>query len=405
MNASDVVITGTGIISPLGDTLDAVFQRACEGAASFVTPTVFDASALPGHLVAEVREFAPEKYVRTGNIRPLDRTGRLALVGAELALADAGWDARTRGERPIGLVVGTMFCSVRTIAEFDRRGLQAGPQFVSPMDFSNTVLNAAAGQVAIWHRLTGVNSTVAAGAASGVQALGYAAELIRAGRADVLVAGGAEEICFESALGFARAGRLAKPDQERPGCGVPFDARRTGAVLGEGAAFVVLEAEDVARARGARVIGRLRGWASGYDPDALAGRSPTGDVLAHTIDSALADAGVSRVDVVSASASGVPDLDLAEASAIAAALGTTLPVTAIKSVTGESLGAAGALQAILALQAMRCRRIPGVAGLEIVDPAVRINIDAAARPLEAERALVTSASHEGNAVALVISLN
>ena len=301
--------------------------------------------------------------------------------------------------------LGTMFCSVRTIGEFDRRGLQAGPQFVSPMDFSNTVLNAAAGQVAIWHRLTGVNSTVAAGAASGAQALVYAAELIRTGRADVLVAGGAEEICFESAFGFARAGRLARPDGERPGCGVPFDVRRTGAILGEGAAFVVLEAEETARARNARVVGRVIGWANGYDPDALRGDRTSGDVLAHTIEHALSDAAVSHVDMVSASASGAPALDVAEAAAIAAAAGSQTPVTAIKSMAGESLGAAGALQAIVALHAMRCRRLPGVAGLHAPDPAVRINVDQATRPITGERALVTATSHEGNAVALVLSLS
>src|SRR5579872_582625 len=228
-----VVITGVGVISPLGDRADAVFQRACEGGPPFGPATVFDGARMPGYVFAEVPAFAPERYVRTGNIRPLDRTGRLALVGAALAIGDSGWDGDARARQPIGLVLGTMFCSVRTIGEFDRRGLQAGPQFVSPMDFSNTVLNAAAGQVAIWHGLTAVNSTVAAGSASGAQALGYAAELIRRGRADVLVAGGAEEVCFESALGFARAGRLARPDGDRPGCGVPFDARRSGAVLGE----------------------------------------------------------------------------------------------------------------------------------------------------------------------------
>jgi 3-oxoacyl-[acyl-carrier-protein] synthase II len=352
-----------------------------------------------------VPQFAPEKHVRAGNIRPLDRTGRLALVGAELALADSGWDADARARQPLGLILGTMFCSVRTIGEFDRRGLQAGPQFVSPMDFSNTVLNAAAGQVAIWHGLTAVNSTVAAGSASGAQALGYAAELIRTGRADVLVAGGAEEVCFESALGFARAGRLARPDGDRPGCGVPFDARRTGAVLGEGAAFLVLEADEVAAARGARVVGCLRGWANGFDPDALVSSTHESDTLARTIEQALKDADVPGVDAVSSSASGHPILDLREASAIAAAVGTTTPVTAVKSMTGESLGAAGALQAILALHAMRCRRLPGIAGLSDVDPGVRIDVTSSSRPLMAERALVTATSHEGNAVALVLSLN
>jgi len=399
-----VVITGVGVISPLGDRADAVFQRACDGRPPFAPPTVFDRAAMPGYLFAEVPEFAAEKYVRPGNIRPLDRTGRLALVGAELALADSGWDADARATQDIGLILGTMFCSVRTIGEFDRRGLQAGPQFVSPMDFSNTVLNAAAGQVAIWQRLRGVNSTVAAGAASGAQALVYAAELIRNGRADVLVAGGAEEICFESALGFARAGRLARPDGDTPGRGVPFDARRTGAILGEGAAFAVLEAEEIAAARGAQIAGRLRGWANGYDPDALVSSVHESDVFAKTIEHALRDADVPRVDVVSSSASGHPILDLREAFAIAAAAGAETPVTAIKSVTGESLGASGALQAVIALYAMRCRRLPGISGLSSVDPLVRLNIDASTRPLAAERALITATSHEGHAVALVLSL-
>ncbi|HEX4567800.1 MAG TPA: beta-ketoacyl synthase N-terminal-like domain-containing protein [Vicinamibacterales bacterium] len=401
----NVVITGVGVISPLGDRPDTVFQCACDGRPAFGAPTVFDPTMVPGQLVAEVPDFAPEPYVRAGNIRPLDRTGRLALVAAELALADSGWDANARAGQPIGLILGTMFCSVRTIGEFDRRGLQAGPQFVSPMDFSNTVLNAAAGQVAIWHRLTGVNSTVAAGAASGVQALGYAAELIRAGRADVLVAGGAEEICFESSLGFARAGRLARSDGDRPGCGVPFDSRRTGAVLGEGAAFLVLEAEEIAGARGARIAGRLRGWANAYDPDALANGDHRSDVLEQAIEHAVRDADVSGVDVVSASASGHPILDLHESIGIAAAAGRDIPVTAIKAVAGESLGAAGALQTIVAMHAMRCRLLPGIAGLLSVDPGVRINIDAFTRPLAAERALVTATSHEGHAVALVLSLN
>src|SRR5262249_41347692 len=152
-------------------------------------------------------------------------------------------------------------------------------------------------------------------------------------------------------------------DGARPGCGAPFDARRTGAILGEGAAFAVLEAEEVARARGARITGRFQGWANGYDPDALSGGVRGGDVLAQTIGRALADADVRRVDVVSASASGDPSLDALEATAIAATVGAETPVTAIKSVTGESLGAAGAMQAILALHAMRCRRVPGISGL------------------------------------------
>ena len=401
----NVVITGMGVICALGDRPEAVFDALCEGRTAFAPPTVFPADAVPGHLAAEVTGFAPEKYLRPGNIRPLDRTGRLAVVGVELALADSGWSLELRNTHAVGLVLGTMFCSVRTIGEFDRRALQAGPEYASPMDFSNTVLNAAAGQVAIWQRLRGVNSTVTAGAASGVQALGYAMQLVRSGRADVLVAGGAEELCFESFLGFERAGRLARPIDGAPGCAVPFDARRTGAVLGEGAAFLVLEAEEVARARGARVLGRILGSANGYDPDVLAGSADDGRALARTIGRALQDggAGAGTNGAVSAAASGSPTLDRREAAAIESVVGTLTPVTAIKAVAGEALGASGALQAIAMIEAMRGGRLPGIAGLAGVEAAIGLDVSAATRPCHATRALVTTLTPEGNCAALVLA--
>jgi 3-oxoacyl-[acyl-carrier-protein] synthase II len=403
----NVVITGRGLVCPLGDRAETVFGALCDGRTAFAAPTVFPAASLPGHLTAEVRDFAAEKYLRPGNIRPLDRTGRLALVGVELALADAGWPLDLRSDQVIGLVVGTMFCSVRTIGEFDRRAMQAGPEYASPMDFSNTVLNAAAGQVAIWQRLRGVNSTVAAGAASGVQAIGYATQLIRSGREDVLVAGGAEELCFESSLGFKSAGRLAQPIDGAPGCSVPFDSRRTGALLGEGAAFLVLEAADVAAARGARVLGQIRGIANGYDPGAFARRPDEGTTLGRTIERALRDAAgaANAIGAVSASASGSPDLDRREAAAIAAVLDRRAPVTAIKAMAGEALGASGALQAIAALEALRGGRLPGIAGLACPDPAIRLDIAASTRPVDGTSALVTSITPEGNCAAIVLSID
>ena len=273
------------------------------------------------------------------------------------------------------------------------------------MDFSNTVLNAAAGQVAIWQRLRGVNTTIAAGSASGLQALGYAAQLIRTGRADVLVAGGAEEICFESFYGFVRAGRLAH-DGTGVACAGPFDAARQGATLGEGAAFLVLEAEDVAVARGARILGRIVGTANGYDPDAWAGTASS-PALARTINRALRDAAIEVADLgaVAASANGGPILDQREAAAIEATVGRHTPVTAIKSMTGETLGASGALQAMTALQSLRAGRLPGVAGLQNLNPAIHLAVAPATCPIHASRALVTALTPEGNCAALVLAVD
>lgn len=403
----EVVVTGIGALCALGDRPDTLFEALCEGRTAFAAPTVCPPDAVPGHVAAEVPGFAAEKYLRPGNIRPLDRTGRLALVGVELALADSGWTLELRKTHAIGLVVGTMFCGVRTICEFDRRAQQAGPEYASPLDFSNTVLNAAAGQVAIWQKLRGINSTIAAGSASGVQAIGYAAELIRDGRADVLIAGGADELCFESFLGFSRAGWLAPPSDGAPGRARPFDAHRTGAVLGEGAAFLVLEDEQAATSRGATILGRVLGNASGYDPGALHGDPRDGRALARTIERSLRVSGTDAraIDAVSASANGSPAIDPCEAAAVESTIGAHTPVTAIKAMTGEALGASGALQAIAALLSMRNCRLPGIAGLTTPDPAVHLDIAATTRPIRATRALVTTVTPEGNCGALVLAID
>ena len=153
-------------------------------------------------------------------------------------------------------MLGTMFCSVRTISQFDRRALEVGPAYASPMDFSNTVINAAAGQTAIMHNLRGINSTISTGTTSGLQAISYATEVIRSGRARAVLAGGADEMCFESFYGFDRAGLLCRSDQCEGDFPIPFDKRRNGFALGEGAAFLMLENATFARQRGAHVLGR-----------------------------------------------------------------------------------------------------------------------------------------------------
>jgi len=401
-----VVVTGMGAICALGDHPRTIYEALCEGRTGFAPPTLFPADLVPDHLVAEVRDFAPQNYVKTGNVRPLDRTGRLALVGVELALADSGWTADKRAEQGVGLILGTMFCSVRTIGEFDRRAQQAGPEYASPLDFSNTVLNAAAGQVAIWQKLRGVNTTIATGATSGLHAIGYAAQLIRNGRADALVAGGVEEICYESFYGFYRAGRLSPPDGGAPGRVAPFDVARAGSAMGEGAAFLVLEAEETARARGAQILARVSGFGNAFDPDTRE-QTPRRSVLAWSIAHALADAGVAGSDIgaVVSSASGSLALDAREGAGINAALGATVPVTAIKSMTGEALGASGALQTLTAIEALRGGHLPGIAGLTRVDPSLTLAVSAETRPLRATRALVTAIAPEGNCCAVVLGID
>ena len=207
-----IAVTGIGLLSALGDSLAALDEALVAGADGLRPVTVVSTDGLGECVAGEIADFDAARYLGDGNLRPLDRTSRLATAAASLALRDAGLAEILRaddaadgplGDR-VGLVLGTMFGSVRTIAEFDRRALTAGPSYVSPLDFANSVINAAAGHAAIWLGLRGTNATLAGGASAGAQAIGYAADQLRDGRADVLLAGGAEELSFEALLGMTR---------------------------------------------------------------------------------------------------------------------------------------------------------------------------------------------------------
>jgi 3-oxoacyl-[acyl-carrier-protein] synthase II len=335
----------------------------------------------------------------------IDKTGQLAIVAAQRALAAAEFAAVPPD---LGLALGTMFSGAHTIGEFDRRAQTAGPAGASPLDFANTVLNAAAGQAAIRLSLRGVNTTISAGHASGLQAIAYASDLVAGNRSTALLAGGVEEICFESYLGFCRAGLICGTNG-RPGhVPVPFDAARTGLALGEGAAFVVLERESSAAARGARILAEIAGHATLTDADALHQGYCSREVMASAIRLALdrAKVSVDEVDAVSAAANGSYAGDEEEAAALCdvfADRATRPAITAIKSVLGETLGASGALQVIAMVEAMRDGRLPGIRGLR--EPgrcSMAGALSDAARRVRIQRALVIAASPEGPCCAFVL---
>jgi 3-oxoacyl-(acyl-carrier-protein) synthase len=396
-----VVITGAGVISPLGDSPGELHRALCAGESGLKPVEVFATDGLGPRRAGEVRPFEPREYLGERNLRPIDRTARLLLAAAQRALEDSGWTPERRRESEVGLLLGTTFCSVRTIAEFDRRGMQLGPSYVSPFDFANSVINAAAGQAAIWHDLRGVNSTISAGEASGLLALASAADLIRTGRAGALLAGGAEELCYESFLGFDRAGRLCPVEQDP----LPFDARRGGFALAEGAALLMLEEAEAAAARGARVLGEVVGSGSAFDAS-LDGEGMAGAV-ARALRLALADAGLepAAIGCLSAGANGSVEADRREARGVAEAFGgATLPVTAIKSMLGEALGASGAFQAVALLGTLGDGVLPGIRGLgQPAEDCPLSNLSAASRRLDSLRhGIAVAAGSGGHTCAVVL---
>lgn len=397
------------MISPLADSAAGLHAALCKGESAAKPIELFPTDAIGCRQAGEIRPFEPRDYLGEVNLRPIDRTSRLLLVAAQGALAASGWTPELRAEREVGLALGTTFCSVRTIAEFDRRGMQLGPSYASPLDFANSVINAAAGQAAIWHKLRGVNSTISAGEASGLQAIAFAADLIRGGRAEALLAGGAEELCFESFLGYYRAGRLcgsAGGGEEIP---VPFDARRNGFLLAEGAALLALEGAGTAAARGAAVLAEVLGHGSAFA--ASREESDAAQAVARAVRLALDDAGVlpEQIDALSASASGSVAVDRWEAMGVAKALGpraAELPVTAVKSMLGEAMGASGALQTVALLGTLGDGMVPGIRGLERVEEGFPLSGAAAeTRRVAVRRALVTAVGADGHCCALVLGLH
>jgi 3-oxoacyl-[acyl-carrier-protein] synthase II len=409
-----VMVTGAGVVSPLADSTAALHAALCRGERALGPPEDPDLaglhSPLAHPLVGQLRGFDPATYVGEGNFRPLDRTGRLAVAAAELALAAAGWSREARRLADVGFVLGTMFGSVRTIAEFDRRALTAGPNYVKPFDFANSVINAAAGQAAIWHGLRGVNATVAGGTGAGVQALGYAAGLVAGGQADALLAGGADELCLESFLGFGRAGLLCNANGHGPARPVPFDARRNGFAPAEGAALLVLEPAESAARRGAPILGEILGQGAAFDPARGSDPDSAAGAVARAVLAALEAAAVDPGELAcaSTSASGSVTLDRYEAAGLARALGAAaaeLPVTAAKAGLGEALGASGALQTAVLLEALRTGELPGVAGLERLEAGLPLaGIRAESTRISGRIGLVTALDRHGGAHALVLSV-
>ena len=407
--ARKVVITGGGVLSALGIGRREVFRCLLEGRNGLRepegVPEDWPRLGWVGGRVGALNGSGPETVLEGGNLRPLDRPSRLATAAVQLALADGGvGPAEPTGEdSPVGLVLGTMFGSVRTIAEFDRRGLQAGPKYVKPFDFANSVINAAAGQAAIWHRLGGVNATVAGGPVAGLEAIALASDLVANGSAELVLAGGADELCPESLLGFARAGLSGR---ERP---VPFDAARDGFAPAEGAALLLLEEEGSARRRGARILAHVRGVGGAFDPSRGRDRESGVAAVARAVSAALAEAGIGpeAIEALSSGGSGSVDSDRREALGVARALGEErcrrLPVTAVKSMLGESLGASGALQTMALLGAMEEGRLPGIRGLDGVEEELPLDgVSDTVREVEVRRGLVTAVGIDGAAAAVVL---
>ncbi len=399
--SSKIVTTGTGVVSPLGAGPQEFETGLYEGRTGIGARTLFP-ETIPDGTAAEVREFTPQHWLGQKGLRVLDRSARLICVSTFMALEDAALSqaADAEGDPNLGLICGTMFGSVHSIASFDWSGLNEGPNFVNPMEFPNTVINSPAGQAAIKHRLRGVNSTVSAGLVSGLYAIHYAMEFLRFGRARALLAGGVEELCEESYLSFVKAGLNSSRGEAHP-----FAGDRDGAVLGEASAVWVMESEESALARGVEPQLELSGFGSAHDARDIDSFNVRADGATAAIRESLKAAGIGpdAIGGIIASANGSRAGDAMEARALQNVFGARLsdiPVSAPKAAFGETLGASGALLAITAGIALRRKELPPTVGFLGSEFCLRLS--ARSQALEGEYALVNCFGCDGNNAALVL---
>jgi 3-oxoacyl-[acyl-carrier-protein] synthase II len=396
-----VAVTGLGALTPLGPDVAALTEGLLTGRSGVRLLEGEQWDSLPARLAATVDL---EGRLERIEARTLDRVQQLALIAAREAWDDAGAPA-VAPER-LAVVIGSGIGGALTILGQADVLREKGPRAVSPHLVPMLMPNGPAATVGLaLGARAGVHTPVSA-CASGAEAIAYALDLLRSGRADVVVAGGAEACVHPLPMaGFAQMRALSTRHDEPEAASRPYDKGRDGFVLGEGAGVIVLETEEHARARGARIHAYLAGAGLASDAHHVTAPDPAGTGAARSITLALADAGISATDIghVNAHATSTPLGDLAEARALALALGTHRPaVTATKSCTGHLLGAAGAVEAVATVVALRDGLVPAVRNLDDLDDEADVDaVRVMPRELAHQAALSTSFGFGGHDVSLV----
>ncbi|HEX4048684.1 MAG TPA: beta-ketoacyl synthase N-terminal-like domain-containing protein [Elusimicrobiota bacterium] len=381
-----VAVTGIGAVSPVGTGRERFWDALSRGESGVRPLTLFDASDLRHRAAGEIPDFKPEEILGPKGLRLLDRSTRLVLCAAALGLKDAGLSPEGGEGARVGVALGSTVGSLQSRASYYATLNREGHVGLNPALFPNTVVNSPASQASIRFGLTACNATLSSGTASSLHALDYAAQAIRLGRARAMLAGGFEELGEFLYLSFHQAGCLS--DAARP-----YDRRRDGVVLGEGAAVLVLEEWDSARERGARVLAEYRGGGSSSDLEEAVGQA---------LDEA--ERAPSGVGLTCSGGSGSPSGDAAEARALSRALGRKPLVCAVKGALGESYSAGGAFAAAAAVGSLASRSAFPTVGCEELDEACPVEVASSRRELpELETALVSALSPTGEAAACALA--
>src|SRR5213594_5249250 len=404
-----VVVSGIGLVSPLGCGKESNWENLIAGHSGIGPISRFDASVLPARIAGEVSDFDAELYLERKDLKKMDLFIRYALGAAHMAIEDAGLPSPLPAPERTGVIIGVGMGGMASLEESYEHFAARDLRRVSPFLIPRLIPNMAAGQIAMRFGARGPNYATTSACASGAHAVGEALVLIRDGRQDVMLAGGAEApVCLLGVGGFSAMRALATSFNEEPArASRPFDRRREGFVVAEGAGVLVLEELEHARRRGARIYAEVLGYGANCDAYHMTQPAPEGEGAAQCMALALADAGVrpDEIGYVNAHGTGTPYNDAAETRALHKVFGAhaaRVAVSSTKSMTGHLLGAAGTVEAAYTVLALMRGVVPPTINLDEPDAACDLDyVPRTARPAQVEVALSNSFGFGGTNAVLV----
>lgn len=369
-----VVVTGIGIVSPIGIGVENVWKNLISGRSGIGRITKFDPSPLATQIAGEVKDFNPEQFIEKKEIKKMDTFIHFAVAAAKIAVEDSGLDMNAVKPERVGVVVGAGLGGLPGIEKYHKILLEEGPKRISPFFIPMVIANLAAGQISIMLGAKGPNSSTSTACAAGAHAIGDSAKYIQLGYADVMIAGGAESTITPLAIaGFNSMKALSTRNNEPERASRPFDKDRDGFVMGEGAGIIILEELEHARKRGARIYAEFAGYGLNADAYHITAPDPEGEGGRRCMEMALEDARIdpSEVDYINAHGTSTYYNDILETKAIKRLFGEhakKLMVSSTKSMTGHLLGAAGGVEAAFTVLSIYHGVIPPTINLENPDP-------------------------------------
>ncbi|WP_461613519.1 beta-ketoacyl-ACP synthase II [Clostridium sp. Marseille-QA1073] len=367
-----VVITGMGALTPLGNNLETFWNSIKDGKCGIDFIKTFDVSNFKAKVAGELKNFNIEDYMDKKEAKRMDKYCQYAMVAAEEAIKNSNLDIESLNKERFGVIIGSGIGGLETITVEYKKLIEKGPNRVSPFMIPMIIGNIAAGNVAIKYGAKGICSTVVTACATGTNAIGEAFEMIKSGRADVIIAGGCEAPIVDIAMaGFSSLTALTKSEDPLR-ASIPFDKERNGFVMGEGAGIVILESLDHAKSREAKIYGEMLGYGATCDAFHITQPSPDGEGAARAMKMAIEEARIEAKDVsyINAHGTSTPYNDKFETLAIKSVFAEEaykIPISSTKSMIGHLLGAAGAVEAIVCIKSLEEGFIPPTIGLKIQD--------------------------------------